>query len=189
MVMAQECASVILQMVAQRLPHSLACTQLHIADSHAPTVCSSHRSFATRILQRLWPAHDPAGDTLAHKSASSGRDSLLLGMRTSGISLARHAPAGGAPISESQSLQETLRQISGAYRRNDLALESPLSGVVPQALSRYFGSDTKAAYVIKPKITTVGATILCYFFLEATWTTASYTPVCSAILKTPLLYA
>lgn len=60
-------------------------------------------------------------------------------------------PAGGAPISESQSLQETLRQISGAYRRNDLALESPLSGVVPQALSRYFGSDTKAAYVIKPK--------------------------------------
>lgn len=149
--MAQECASVILQMVAQRLPHSLACTQLHIADSHAPTVCSSHRSFATRILQRLWPAHNPAGDTLAHKSASSGRDSLLLGMRTSGISLARHAPGRGAPIPESQSLQETLRQISCAYRRNDLALESPLSGVVPQALSRYFGSDTKAAYVIKPK--------------------------------------
>lgn len=60
-------------------------------------------------------------------------------------------PAGGMPIPGSASLQETLRRVAGAYRQNDLALESPMSGVVPQALSRYFGDDTKAAYVIKPK--------------------------------------
>ena len=60
-------------------------------------------------------------------------------------------PAGGMPIPGSASLQETLRRVAGAYRQNDLALESPMSGVVPQALSRYFGEDTKAAYVIKPK--------------------------------------
>ncbi|MDE6792343.1 MAG: hypothetical protein K2J48_04600 [Muribaculaceae bacterium] len=44
-----------------------------------------------------------------------------------------------------------LLKVGTAYRRNALALESPMSGTVPQGLNEYFGENTRAFYVIKPK--------------------------------------
>ena len=44
-----------------------------------------------------------------------------------------------------------LLNIGRVYRNNSLALESPLSGVIPQAISRHIGGKERSAYIIKPK--------------------------------------
>ena len=44
-----------------------------------------------------------------------------------------------------------LLKVGANYRKNDFALESPMSGVVPQGFNEIFGEKTRAFYVIKPK--------------------------------------
>lgn len=44
-----------------------------------------------------------------------------------------------------------LLKVGSNYRKNDFALESPMSGVVPQGFNEYLGEKKRAFYVIKPK--------------------------------------
>ncbi|MDE6442851.1 MAG: hypothetical protein K2K64_00305, partial [Muribaculaceae bacterium] len=44
-----------------------------------------------------------------------------------------------------------LLKVGSTYRKNDFALESPMSAVVPQGLNEYIGENRRAFYVIEPK--------------------------------------
>ena len=45
----------------------------------------------------------------------------------------------------------SLLGIGSVYHNNDLALESPMSGVVPQGFKEMFGEHSRACYVVRPK--------------------------------------
>lgn len=44
-----------------------------------------------------------------------------------------------------------LLKIGKPYRMNNLALESPMSGLVPQGFNQFFGDNSRAVYIIRPK--------------------------------------
>lgn len=44
-----------------------------------------------------------------------------------------------------------LLKVGSPYRANNFALESPMSGLVPQGFHEFFGNDKRAAYIIPPR--------------------------------------
>ncbi|MDE6755135.1 MAG: hypothetical protein K2J82_11065 [Muribaculaceae bacterium] len=52
---------------------------------------------------------------------------------------------------DSELLRGGMLKVGDAYRRNNLALESPLSGTVPQGFNEFFGEKKRAVYVIRPR--------------------------------------